>query len=230
MKHLIVLLSLTTLFVSCGKVSSEDIEQDIIKTNYSVVYDQETSQLEASGTFTIGGLNPTYVVLDGTSNLKVNNQSTSFDINLLGQVSYLYKRSIPFNQNVNYQFKYTNRDGDEYVNSINLPSSVSFETPVSIETNQDLVVRWDVSQSSDSATSMSLYIDHENGSLFYSLDESLSNGELEVKSQDLMLYIGQTISIRICRTKSTSQIQHPGEGGSIKSKFCTAKKNVVIQD
>lgn len=228
MKHLLLLLALTTIFTSCGQVSSEDIEQDIIKTNYFLNYDAQTTQLEASGSFTIGGISPTYVVLDGSSNLKVNNVSATFDINLFGQVSYVYKKNTTHNTAVNYQFKYTNRDDDIFTNNITLPSAVSLTALTSIESTESLSVSWNVTEPSDQAGSMIMYLSHDNGSITKILDEGLVTGLEEFTIEELLLLRGQKVSIRICRSKYNNTIQHPGSGGSISSRYCSIKKQVTL--
>ncbi len=228
MKHLLLLISLTTIFASCGQVSSEDIDQDIIKTNYLLNYDAQTTQLEASGRFTIGGISPTYVVLDGNSNLKINGLTATFDINLFGQVSYVYKKNTTHSTALNYQFKYTNSDEDIFINNITLPSAVSLSAPTSIESDENLLINWNVTEASDLADSMIIYLSHDNGSMTKSLDEGLTTGLQEFTVEELLLLRGQTISVKICRSKNNSSIQHPGSGGSISSRYCSIKKQVIL--
>lgn len=228
MKHLLLLLALTTIFASCGQVSSEDIDQDIIETDYYLTYDAETSTLEASGKFTIGG-DTTYVTLDGDSHLKVNGLSTKIDVNLFKQVSYVLKQSSAYQMNKNYQFIYTNADKDQFINNSTLPSAVSFTSPVEVENNEELSIDWTIDQVNDQATSLYFGLSHDNGYSSHYVDESLPNGRFELSAQDLQAYRGQTISLRLCRARSTRSIQNPGAGGSLQARYCSASKSINIK-
>lgn len=228
MKHLLLLLALTTIFTSCGQVSSEDVEQDIIETDYYLNYSAENSSLEASGKFTIGG-NTTYVTLDGESNLKVNSAVTKIDVNLFGQVSYVFKQSSAYQMNKNYQFVYTNKDQDKFVNNSTLPSSVTLSVPASIESDENLFVDWNVDQVNDQATSMYVGLSYDNGYTTHPVSAKDSNGQLELNSVQLSEYRGQTIKLHLCRTRVKRNIENPGAGGRLEARYCSANKTVELK-
>ncbi len=228
MKQIIFLLALTTLFASCGQVSSDDINQDIIETDYSLTYNSDQGKIEASGSFTIGGADSTFVKLDGPSNLRVNGNSTKLETTLVGQLSYVYKKSTTFNPNSTYRFDYTNRDGDVFTNVATLPSLITTTTKAVVENYEGITLDWQVDDPNDQANSFRVIINHNNGFLIKYPDHNVSAGSLEIKSGELSEFRGQTVRISACRYKKTKSINNPGAGGELSTSFCSKSHLVAL--
>lgn len=74
--NLLVLFILSLMIISCGQISSEDVNPDVIVTNYSADFDDETKTLRVAGSFTVGGNNSTYVDLVSPAKFTVNGRAT----------------------------------------------------------------------------------------------------------------------------------------------------------
>lgn len=229
MKQILILITLSAIFTSCGQISSDDVEQDIIKTDYSLSYNEDNSQVVAQGYFTVGGHNSTFVKLDGLSNLKVNGNNTKLEATLLGQLSYVFKRSASYDAERSYRFDYTNKDEDTFSNIVKLPSLISMATLTTVESDQPVIIDWTVQNPNDGATSLNININHDNGFFSKQLDPALPSGQFEISREELAFYRGQSITINLCRKKRAYSINNPGAGGSLSAAYCAKSKSVTLK-
>eukprot|EP00923_Selenidium_pygospionis_P004333 GHVN01006922.1.p1 GENE.GHVN01006922.1~~GHVN01006922.1.p1 ORF type:complete len:100 (-),score=8.21 GHVN01006922.1:30-329(-) len=92
MKNLFIISSFLFL-ASCGQISSEEVSQEVIKTDYSVNYNEELNSLKLSGSFVLDHSQLTYVKLEGESNLLIDSEVAIHETNIFHQHSYGVERS-----------------------------------------------------------------------------------------------------------------------------------------
>lgn len=226
MKLLFICLSFL-LLASCGQISSEEVSQELIKTNYSINYDADSDDLSLSGTFVLEKSQLTYVKLDGESNLVIDGKVSNHETNIFHQHTYNTKQS-GYDERKSYQFTYSNSEGSRFYNSISLPSKTEFTSASVIEYGEDLNINWLVHNSNDGATGMYVILQYENGIQNYYLNLNVDRGVESIIYQDLERFSGQNILVKICRDKYNSVFDHPGAGGTISSTFCSKSKSVSI--
>jgi hypothetical protein len=230
MKNILTLTFLLALSVltSCGQISSEDISSQVVRTKYSATYNQDTKRLEVDGRFMLN--NATYVTLDGESGLTVNGNATRYKRDLIGQVTYEYvKSNVSRSALSDYNLVYTNTEGSKYRNTLTIPSAIAVSIDTHVEASQDLVIDFELADPSDEATEMEARISYNEGSFERSVDAGLARGQFRFSAQDLNILQGQIVTVRVCREKYSSTLDHPGAGGYLNSRNCTRSYEVLIK-
>lgn len=231
LSYLSIILSVLFLLTSCGQISSEDVSTDLIKTNYYVTYEEGSKSVEAEGHFLLDEAIGTYVTLDGTSHLKINDSVAKLKTTIVNQKYYIIKKSNYVLQgNDEFSFEFFDKEGRSYLNRITIPNKVSFEVPEKLARTEDLIINFEVADINDGGTSVDAYISFGNGSFFRYAKGNIKNGKLTVSSEGLAGLIEvKTLNVKVCRKNNKKVSDHPGSGGRLVSSYCTGSKLVTLE-
>lgn len=217
--------------MSCGQMSSNDVNQDVIYTNYEASYDEMTGALEVSADFTVGGNRSTYIQLDEPSKVYINGRTGIKDENILNQIFYKYSAYYEDYLNIGMiPISYTNADERTFNNSSRIPSRISFNlNSSSLQKGEDLRINYQIDDTTDGANLLYLHLDYQNGKMTRFISSSLAeHGNVTVYYEQMNQMVGKSVNAYLCRSKISKSINHPGEGGSFKTEFCSKRKTFFV--
>lgn len=131
-----ITLFLSLLLTSCDPEPSVDVNQDRIKTDYSITYSEGSNETSASASFWFGS-----TPLKITSPAEVlANDKTMKKQDILGIISYVKT----FDKKTSVIFSYTDHDARTFTNQLLIADYIGTPTNLtSISASEDLVVEWD---------------------------------------------------------------------------------------
>lgn len=240
---LVFMLALT-LFTSCGQIPSDQVEQSSIRTKYRAKYIEADKKLLIHGTFTTGFL--TFVSLDSDSSLRVNGYGTKEKrILLVGTPYYEYKKTDYDRSRLeDYDLVYTNKDGEEFRNTVRVPSRVTSQLPDTVRSNQDIIIDYDVEGSMGNSSYVTYEVMYsvrdqsQDPSDDVDLDDNSSlkpirytrNGSFRISAEEINEANAYEVNISVCHESNGELQEHPGAGGGLSSSYCTGFKTITIED
>ncbi len=135
MKKLLIFLVLIVPF-SCRKENSEKVNQDEIWTDYTLIYSGDLNSTYARVSFKHNDANGEGLVLSNKSEIKINNESPSFES------TYRWYEKVYTGVQSSANFSYTNTDDKSFQNTVDLAPSIQLPEIDSIFKDSTVALNW----------------------------------------------------------------------------------------
>ncbi|MEQ8473814.1 MAG: hypothetical protein RIC35_21640 [Marinoscillum sp.] len=204
--------------VSCESEDAEDVSQQKIETNYSLIYDEAANETTASASFKFGS---TSLRLNTPSEVLFNDASLHED-NALGLITY----ERTFNGVVDGEFRYRNNDNDVYVNVYTLTSVALPESLTQVSLSELIQIKW-IGLPIRANESISLRIWNDITSYYVTMDD-INATTLQVRGAQMPVELLGQCTIQVDRTFEKRPDQAPDKGGSGKSQWNGPEYSIMV--
>ena len=231
----VVLLSF--LFLSCSKMSSDEVDQSKIFTSYALTYNAEMDEVYAKATFFVDKMSKafTYLELTKGSEVSLNGQKLEVQEGLGKGLSFEYSTTLKArNLDQAFVFRYINNDDKVFENTFYLIESPSLK---------ELIPTIEL----DGFSTLTLEKDSlpERGNLYFNLrdqnerslkslpipfEQVSSEGEASFKmdNQGFRRPFTRKGEIEICSGQENKNIKAPKAGGLLMNTSCSQSYGVLI--
>ena len=222
------------LLGACANERSDNVNQDRVRTDYSVDFDAATSELTADATFYFGS---TYLELTSPASVSYNGKTLAEDRNWAGQISYRQSTSASASQatSATHSFDYTNNSSAHYSNSTQMKSIAAGSNSLSVASGGSIAWSGDNSTNDTSAlieltqSGVSDNAIRITKSIVINAGGTSSTATFTAKEMTDALAVAGSYKLQICRYGSATPVDAPGAGGSLTWSYCTANTTVQIQ-
>ena len=230
LNSILVLFAISSiiLFSNCASTEvadSRDVNQQKIYQDYEVVYNEENGNAQAEAVFRFGGNKGTTLILSDSSNVKVNNN------NMLGSEllfrGYVYEFFGFDEATTFFEFKFTDTEGNQYVNGINVYPIDKINIPDSIALYQNSTVSW-IGPSVQSGEQVEVIIEDMAGNQAKAKTRIKGANEVLIQAENVTGLVEGTGNLYIRREINNSLKQSAEMGGTIKSLYYTAIVKIHI--
>ncbi|HCM38837.1 MAG: hypothetical protein A2070_02200 [Bdellovibrionales bacterium GWC1_52_8] len=234
------------ILTGCAVVGSSKVDTSAIRTSYKAVYDGATQELNYSATFMVGDGFGTYVILEGGSEVEVDDRPLSIETSIFNDVSYIAQlRPAPLSeltkdhhfvfvsakcegaacgsspQTFQNTFRFPNAialaDSQKKVANTLSPFAVSWVLKDKIQSHESVYAQLS-RETSSGISRRSAYASHANG----------ASGVVIFTTQDLASFGAGPAELQICREYYSSSIQAPAAGGDLTTRYCSGKTDISV--
>lgn len=121
---------------------SKDVNQDEINQGYSIYYNQVDNAAEITAFFRFAGPNGTTLILDKPSTVHLNGEELKL-VESDSRGAYYSKGFENVIPDKEYEFLFADINGKRYTNRVKWNNIKVDSVPLSIERNQDLIIKFD---------------------------------------------------------------------------------------
>lgn len=211
----------TLLFVNCDPENSEDINQDRIKTHYSLIYNDNKTETEAAASFTFGS---TPLRLTSPATVTVDDASMK-QREFLGIIDY----TKTFNEKkIQATFDYTDLDGRTFTNTVLIPAAIRMPSNLlTFSRSQDQIITW---QGDAIGTDEDVTLEVIKDDNYFSTSKSNKGStNILINANDLGSNLLGEVNIKISRRK-VSDIQDAPRNGKLTGTFTSKSIKVTITE
>ena len=225
------------LFLSCSKISSDDIDQSEIFTQYSLDYKKDSGEVLAKANFFVERPGLKRVELTNESTIYVNGQKMRLQGIVEKNLSLEYSVILEMDDLVKgLKFRYTNNDQDIYENTFFVLKSPELSAiPERIELDEPSTLVFKTDSLDKSGKDLYFNITGDNGIMLRSknlvMDDIQKEGiaTFEIKDRktfgDSLTEKGQIV---ICAAQNKENVVAPAAGGSANLTSCSQPYDVKI--
>lgn len=223
MKNLLIAsFCISTLFLlSCDPEPSVDVNQDRIKTDYYVSYNDNDEETEASAQFWFGS-----TPLKITSPAQILAEDVSLKKrDILGFVDYgkTFGEYLP-----SVTFEYIDHDARTFTNTASVPVEIQLPSSLtSISRSEDLVITW---EGEPVQAGESVLLEIIDGDAYWTDSNSnVGSNSFFLAANSLDAEFDGTLKLKITRSKEYELQEYP-RGGQITGSYVSKKITVEIVD
>lgn len=214
-----VILIPSLSFFSCLKIDQEDVDQELIKSYYSLIYEAETEQSIATAFYTF---NNTLIRLNDPAEVLFSGSEMA-ENDALGFYNYTYTDETLIPSGL---FEYTNEDGIKYTNNISLTDSINVPNEIEISFAESNIT-WTGPAVRENQT-ITFFIRNDLASFSKSTDVVGSTSILLERGELSLVFTGEN-EVFFTRNERFPLEEGTSEGGEIAAEYRSKVKPVIVQ-
>jgi hypothetical protein len=219
-------------FSSCDVVDSSQVSSSTDYATYSASYDQNTHSASYSAHFSVGGDEGTVLDLDGQSRVTIDGNSMEGQRDIFNDLYYVANESSASLEvyQETHEFQFVDQSGVMHQNDFTFPSLIS-PTP-SQSMNASLLygfaVIWEAQGPASPEDVVTATLTRADGVNASTSGAAGSGGVLAFSASDLAPLGAGEVTLTLCHSSQTTNIQGDSEGGLLQTTSCSQNYGVTL--